>query len=216
MQLEGLTPIKVSTFTIVIIILFYLFILQFFIVKHTIYLYKVHTCVMYCLSTLSCTLNASLASWLSHSHSSVEPCTIQHHRTLVEVMPQKQRVNRCYGVPCSTLAAQLAIPLPHLSGALHHTQHTAHATMLDWLHRLLCCTLHARMPISNSVIGCYTEHRPFGEPSKGSLGKATPNRSKSMQAPHPRRHTQLHLPPTDSNALPASWRPCETMSVRHP
>ena len=32
--------------------------------------------------------------------------------------------------------------------------------------------------ISNSVTGCYTEHRPFGEPTKGSLCKATPNRNK--------------------------------------
>ena len=28
-----------------------------------------------------------------------------------------------------------------------------------------------------SVFGCYTEHRPFGEPTKGSLGKATFNRN---------------------------------------
>jgi hypothetical protein len=34
--------------------------------------------------------------------------------------------------------------------------------------------------ICESVIGCYTEHRPFGEPTKGSLGKATPNRNKSV------------------------------------
>jgi hypothetical protein len=44
---------------------------------------------------------------------------------------------------------------------------------------------------SDSVIGCYTEHRPFGEPNKStftlevlvnpepsSLNKATPNRNK--------------------------------------
>jgi hypothetical protein len=35
----------------------------------------------------------------------------------------------------------------------------------------------------SSVIGCYTEHRPFGEPTKGSMGKATPNRDKNDQ-PH--------------------------------
>ena len=29
-----------------------------------------------------------------------------------------------------------------------------------------------------SVNGCYTEHRPFGEPTRGSLGKATSHRNK--------------------------------------
>ena len=33
-------------------------------------------------------------------------------------------------------------------------------------------------PAVQSVIGCYTEHRPFGEPTKGSLGEATPYQNK--------------------------------------
>ena len=31
-----------------------------------------------------------------------------------------------------------------------------------------------------SVIGCYKEHRPFGEPTKGSLGKAVILQGASM------------------------------------
>ena len=38
-----------------------------------------------------------------------------------------------------------------------------------------CAALDVKI---DSVIECYTEHRPFGEPTKGSLGKATPNRNK--------------------------------------
>jgi hypothetical protein len=35
-----------------------------------------------------------------------------------------------------------------------------------------------RLLLTQSVIGCYTEHRPFGEPTEGLLGKATPNQNK--------------------------------------
>jgi hypothetical protein len=43
---------------------------------------------------------------------------------------------------------------------------------------------------SESAIGCYTEHRLFGEPTKGSLGKATPNRDKETI------RTNRFLPPS--------------------
>jgi hypothetical protein len=40
------------------------------------------------------------------------------------------------------------------------------------------CMHAACRPAVQSVIGCYTEHRPFGEPTKGSLGEATPYQNK--------------------------------------
>jgi hypothetical protein len=44
--------------------------------------------------------------------------------------------------------------------------------------RSLTQLTHSFSSLIHSVIGCYTEHCPYGEPTKGSLGKATPNQDK--------------------------------------
>jgi hypothetical protein len=41
--------------------------------------------------------------------------------------------------------------------------------------------VHRPLPAHHSLIGCYTELRPFGEPTKGSLGKATQDIDCNMQ-----------------------------------
>ena len=72
----------------------------------------------------------------------------------------------------------------------HHTSGAAHQHI--WSHRVLSTTyadvpalFFAHVPAvvglisAQSVTGCYTEHHPFGEPTRGSMGKATPNRDKN-------------------------------------
>ena len=71
----------------------------------------------------------------------------------------------------------------------------------------------------HSVIGCYTENRPFGEPTKGSMGKATPNRDKNDQPHQPSFFSVTIMPSSLLYWSPGAGHTCTagartTLSVR--
>jgi hypothetical protein len=82
----------------------------------------------------------------------------------------------------------------HLEQVLHQVNaecassacHAAHVDRLDvrahlegvHQHRLQRRHCMEKSTHKYSVIGCYTEHGPFGEPTKGPFGKATPKRNR--------------------------------------